>query len=890
MLIGEQQHMQTQRQQRLSRLAEEAQARFEQLKLFPTSHWDDLYWLYQGKVRIYLTVPGLVPELATLNKVFVTTLLWNARQRNKALGATRVKSLAAAFKMLIKVDVRSLIMIDQDAYDRTLNHIRTSYAHGEGLCNDLNRLMAFMASHQLLTQPIATIRVGAQFQRTDRYGRIAAEEKLPLPPLIGAIIQLKWALDHSPDQSIRAQLDRLAILTQVFQFGLGLRIGEVLRLPKNCLVERNGQLFCNVWTEKGAAPMARYIPQIWRPVIQDAVRRIDAICSLWRERASEIENGTLATVLAKRFDRRVAQIDTDIQVALEQLAALSAANATRAQTCLKLLKPLADEAQIELHQLTQYLPFASTAVGVDSLLAFYRRSGFDVRSTPVGRFKHTHYLVGADIKRRLNEMITWRTHRFTYEEVFQIIHGQPPCSRQVKSSAFQGLRSKALNRVEWLAFFGETVSCGRAIIYCGYDEAVAAIKHVVGGGFDYRHLLPLLDAQQLYPEWFGQKSMTMIHNGSKKGFFSYLRLNAAPVTFFRKSASMTGLKYAHGTGYLLEYHSITQAISQDFVALNTRLQTELIAEMVKEVLSEGLAISSSTFRISQKVSDYLFVVPSSLGGTYQAYIPCVLSYGAVLYALKPSDQGLARGSAFSRYGVAVEDEVIQSFQTHKGRHWQTNSLFRAGLAASIVNKWMGRTQPQGAHYDHQTARERAQKVGELMLGEHTRFLGSLPEQLQSWKRSELSLKDIQAQLNLTLQTAHYSPLGFCVRDINLKPCEYHLKCLTGNAGLGCREFVFDLHDPIQRQNITNERDKAEQELARLFEVLNRPDVPAESVEMHIEHQMTLFRNATAILERAQLIMTTAQAAQVQDFQPFRAQGSKPDDCAFQCGTPPLDSA
>jgi hypothetical protein len=122
-----------------------------------------------------------------------------------------------------------------------------------------------------------------------------------------------------------------------------------------------------------------------------------------------------------------------------------------------------------------------------------------------------------------------------------------------------------------------------------------------------------------------------------------------------------------------------------------------------------------------------------------------------------------------------------------------------------------------------------------------------------------------------------------VRDVNLKPCEYHLKCLTGNKGLGCREFVFDLHDPTQRQNIEAERDKAENELGRLFEVMNRPDVPVESVEMHIEHQMTIYRNTTSILERSELILTQSQAHEVRDFQPFRAEGSKPDDCAFQCG-------
>ena len=91
---------------------------------------------------------------------------------------------------------------------------------------------------------------------------------------------------------------------------------------------------------------------------------------------------------------------------------------------------------------------------------------------------------------------------------------------------------------------------------------------------------------------------------------------------------------------------------------------------------------------------HLFVVSSSLGGVYQEYIPSLLSYGCILYALKPTGYDRESKSASIRYGVKVEDQVIDSFQTHKGRHRQTHTLFRAGLAARIVNKRMGRTDPR----------------------------------------------------------------------------------------------------------------------------------------------------------------------------------------------------
>lgn len=870
-----------QRQEQLQRLTEQAEARFRQLLAFPASAWADRHWLYQGNVRIDFARSGTAGELQTVNKIFLIAMLWQARRRRRALSAARVKHLARAALLLVKVDVSGLQGVNQEAYDRAVNHIQQTYAHGTGLCNDLNRLISFLATEQLLVQPIEIRRV--RFRPTDAYGRIASAKKLPLPPLVRAIIELKWTLDGVADHSVRTQLDRLAVLTQVFQYGLGLRIGEVLRLPRHCLVESEGQLFCRVWTEKGSAPMARYIPSVWRPAIQDAVERINAICDPWRGCAQAIENGTLIAELEARYQCRISAVDTELTAALDRLQAISRHNASLAQTRLSLLQPLADEALIELHRLEAYLPFASRARDAHSLVKFYRGAGFQVQSKPLGRVKHGHYLSGTDIKRRLAELIALRRNHFTYDEVFEIIQGRPPSSRQIKSSVYQGFAATRFSAVEWFAFFGTRIHSGRTGLCADYDAAAAAITQVIGGGYDHRRYLPLLDAEQLYPELFNQKTMTLINNGSQGGFFSCLKLSEKPATFFRKSESLRGLRYSSGTGYLLEQRSIGHALVHAFVAVNTRLHDELIAGRAPAVLNEGLALSSSSFNIRQKVSEHLFVVPSSLGGTYQPYLPCLLSYGAVLYALKPGTKGRGLQSAFSRHGVVVEQEVLDSFQTHQGRHWQTTSLFRAGLAASIVNKWMGRTDCQGDHYDHQTARERAQKVGALMLKEHARFLGTLPEQVRHWQQRELAPQELEAQLNLSLQTAHYSPLGLCVRDINLKPCEYHLKCLTGNAGLGCREFVFDLQDPNQRQKLENERDKAEQELARLFELLNRADVATESVEMHIEHQMTLFRNASAVLERSQLILTSAQAQQVQEFQPFRAQGSKPDDCAFQCG-------
>lgn len=871
--------------QRLKKLAEEAKVRFAKMTLFPSSSWEDQSWVYQGKDRIYFFDNGASNnELALINKVFVVTYLWDSRARSKPLGATRIRNLAGSVKLLAKVNVAGLADINQYAYDLAIQYIKGSYAVGEVLCNSLNMLVKFLKASHLLSEPINLVRSSKHFRSTDEYGNVAVEKKLPMPELVRAIIHLKWAIDEQWDGSVRAQLDMLSILTQAFQYGLGLRIGEVLRLPKDCLVETNGHLFCRVWTEKGAEPIARYIPKVWRPVLQEAVERINSICECSRAQAKTIESGTIAEWLDGRFQKRVEAIDDELKTALDKLAAFSATNVALAKKRLALLKPLADEELVELKRLKEYLPLSSTANDASSLIKFYKKFGLTIISESVGSVKHKHFVCGKDVKRRITELVEFRSNLITRNELFNFIHDRSMKANRTKSSCIKILvRSRAMSLIEWFAVTGLKSHPGPSCVYLLYDDAIKAIKNIVCGGYDYRRLLPLFDAEQLYPELFNQKSMTRINSGACGGFSSYLKLSGERTAFYRRAVTARNLNYTSGSGYLLEYGSIKDAIAKSFVALNTKIQAEHLEEIKNEILSEGIDISSKSFSINQKVSDYLFVVPSSLGGIYNEHIPCILGYSAVLHSIKPSKKDYDVDSAFTRYGVPVEADVINSFQTHMGRHWQTNSLFRAGLAASIVNKWMGRSDTQGDNYDHQTARERASKVAELMLSEQSRFIGELPDKIKSWKEIEIPIHELEAHLNLTLQAAHYSPLGFCIRDINLKPCEYHLKCLTGNKGLGCREFVFDLYDPAQRQNIAAERDKAENELARLFEVMNRPDVPVESVEMHIEHQMTIYRNATSILERSELILTSAQVEEVQDFQPFRTEGSKPDDCAFQCG-------
>lgn len=867
---------------KLKKLASSAEVQFSKLVVFKGSTWQEDVWRYKGREKLNLFARGSCSqELTLLNKVFIVNYLWERRASSKQVSFSRVRDLISPIKNFVSQGSTSLVDLDQDYYFRTFGFLQSRYKYPAGPCRAINYFVRFLFDSGLAPQNFDLI--GAHdLEERDKYGRLEAGDKLPLPELIKAIIALKWAIKTQWDGSLRAQIDYLAVLTQVFQFGLGLRIGEILRLPKNCLVEIGGEMYCRVWTEKGSEPIARYVPTIWRSAFSDAVDSINNICQPYRARALSIENGSFADELKERFHARANKIESEVQNALERLHCKVRSNVADTKSRLHLLKSVSDDEMIELKNLAEYLPVASSSTSAASLLKFYRANGFNLISKPLGKKKCAHYVQGRDLKKRIKELVELRRGFLLYDEVFEILHGRQPAKNGSKDRfAFKDkLKLWIMSSFEYFAFTGEPSLHGRRTVYLSRADALLAVRTVVGGGYDKAKYIPVLDAEQLFPEFFNQKTLTSVALDSERSFYSFLKLSSARKNFYRPSPLPSELRYRAAYGFLIDQSSIIDAVESSFVSINSRVSAALVEDIKEEFLADGMQISSASFGINQQVSDYLFLVPASLGGVYNEYLPSIFDYHAVLHVIKPTN--IAR-SAFFRYGIAADEKLIKSFQSHKGRHWQTNSLFRAGLAASIVNKWMGRTDSQGDHYDHQTPRERAAKVSELMLSEQSRFIGELANKVKSWSGTNVSDEHIQGYLNNTLQTVHYGPLGHCFRDINLKPCEFHLKCLTGNAGKGCREFVVDMSDPIQVKQIEAERSRAENELSRLFEAINRPDVPVESVEMHIEHQMTVFRNASYILDRSDIVLTQEQVEQSQDYQPFVHEGSIPSDCVFQCG-------
>jgi hypothetical protein len=262
-------------------------------------------------------------------------------------------------------------------------------------------------------------------------------------------------------------------------------------------------------------------------------------------------------------------------------------------------------------------------------------------------------------------------------------------------------------------------------------------------------------------------------------------------------------------------------------------------------------------------------------------VPEIFGYHGVTHAIKGNDRA---DGMFVRYGISTDNTLSDQWQSHMGRHWQTTSLFRAGASSEVVNRWMGRTATQGDHYDHNSGHERAIKIKDAMLKDTNRFAGAIANQVRIWIENKIPLENIDEYLDQELATVHYTPSGLCTRPMFLKPCDMNMKCLTGNNGNGCKHFALDLYDESQVAKISVERDKADKMLERLGHAV---DQGIDGADLHLQHHMTLWTQATKVLEIRQSLLDSKNSPREEaadnDFLPFSQEGDYPDDCPFQCG-------
>ena len=852
-----------------------AKKRFKSLVLVVQCEWHDSEWRYlksSQKLKFQQIGGAELPvELATLSKVFLVDVLWNQRFRSEPYSHSYMIDLLTPFKIWTEMKLEHLSDIDQDSYHATIVYLRDRYAEPESYGVKVNKVVSFLNDNNLLNAHIDTLNIRKSLGKTDEQGRLLAKkEKMPALELVKAVIHLKWAVEDSFNGSAKAVSDKLSILTQVFQYGLGLRLGEVLRLPKDPLRVIDGETFCLVWTEKGSAPMARYVPTIWRKPITDAIVEIHKITKRYRDIAIQIEQQGALSFLDERVGALNKEKETWLSKKAAELDALLDSNKQTASELWKLKKPVDANENYELKDLHKIFPVPSLASDSSTLVKYYKKLGFNIISDPLGTRKHKHYVTGQEISKVVEGYIEKRASYLTLREFLTLANANRSDATRASKDKIINSKTKVLKgRPNYLTFADDSyLEGGTSIVVISRENVLSILNTFAFGGYDNNRFIPLKDLENLLPELFNQKSASK----------SYVRefCGKKKVNFYTKHSG--DREFSKANGYLADIGKVKNFFFAEYARMNLDTEKELLKASVSGYESDGVEISSKSFSIKQQPSEHLFIRAGMRGGVYFDHLPQILGYKAVTYFFGGNDR---QESAFSRYGISVDSYVAESWQSHKGRHWQTTSLFRAGLAEMVVNKWMSRTTGQAENYDHNTGRERAKVVGDAMLEDTERFLGDVPDKVREWKKKAISTDSMNDHLTETLQAVQYGPLGYCTRPLFLKPCELNLKCLTGNDGKGCKHYIYDLLDPSHREKIAAERDRSSLELSRLFEIYERG---VEAAKMHIEHHMIIVRNTTSILDNAEIILNDSQLEDLRDYMPFKKNGSYPDDCPFQCGS------
>lgn len=209
---------------------------------------------------------------------------------------------------------------------------------------------------------------------------------------------------------------------------------------------------------------------------------------------------------------------------------------------------------------------------------------------------------------------------------------------------------------------------------------------------------------------------------------------------------------------------------------------------------------------------------------------------------------------FERLNILDENGKPVSLSPHMIRHWLTDTLIRSGPSEMIVDLWMGRQPGAARHYDHRTAKERAE------IARARYFQSVVPDdylgrRVIRWREDGLDEVFIRRLVTIRMAIMHFVPWGGCSRELAVMPCDRGLMCLRGFGTEGvCKSFHIDPSDEQARQAIIDLRAKnlmllrtiepEESELRRLLEAeFNH----AEMLDQHLKFIVDVIKGCDAAL-------------------------------------------
>lgn len=876
--------------QRITTIAEK---HFTQLDTFKGQSFSDDVWQYQGEKFFFKMASKGEPFnnfVSGTAKAFLVSHMWRNRIKRNPLSHSRLRGLVAVGRHLQQAGISSITEVTSSTYTMIYNELANSTTN-YGALNNLNSYIEFLIHEHALPTHIDTIKTQSIIIKNGESEEFEAiKSRMPEPELIRSIIALKHAVEERNDNSPQSKRDLLCVYTQAFQYGLGLRVGEVLRLSKDCLFEHEGKLMCRVWTEKGAEPIPRYVLGDWRELILEVHEKIIELTTGVRAYAEQLEKTGSNDYITSALSEYNKSRKRNVEELLDRLEVFLANQKINAINTWELKHAINPSDSYTFDELVDILPIFCIAKNVTYKVRTYAKWGLELTATPLDKKRNTYEVTGQAILNFIDKQIQLRSEHITEQEFLSLLHNKSIHRQHGRDKDIFALTEK---------LSGSSATCYTfdPEAYAGKGRAPTAMSRLQAETMLTKYGLGLLDEDEIsvsnlnqyFPELpFIQDALRIVERNKHLDLSGTKRI-ATKVNFSANPKSPVG--YSVTSGYAIKTDSIKRyALSRFFEKnhaginkLNDVEIEESIATLKElstdfdECMLPATTISSKSFLVEQKVSEYLFLRPMQLTSTSVSvsFIPEILDLYAVYYFFKGNDR---YPSAFERYGINDGGKLSKAWQSHQGRHWRTTSLFRSGAAKSLVNKLMGRKDEQGKHYDHNTGSERAKVVGAAMVKNTKRFIGHIPAKIATLKEKNVATEIISEVLNKELQTISHTPSGYCTQSLELNPCQYHLRCLIGQDGSGCKNLVIDLDDPTALPTIQGIRDETRHEIERLVKL--KDETGNVSIDQHLREKIKLHDNAEIVIKLTTNLISNKTMEL--EFIPFN-DGSQPDDCPFQCG-------
>lgn len=225
-----------------------------------------------------------------------------------------------------------------------------------------------------------------------------------------------------------------------------------------------------------------------------------------------------------------------------------------------------------------------------------------------GGRKHKHYVTGKDIVNVIDELVAKRASNVTLKELLTIIN--PQRSDILNSSKDKLIKEnidKLYGAANYLTFtFGDEKYSvnGTCIGVVSFENAIKILESYVLGGYDNNRFVSISDFNDMFPELFNITS-------SSKNNIENILVNKKEC-FYVKHGGERGFQKVRG--YLVDIDKLKNYLISEYIRINVGIESDLLDASIEEYLEDGVEITSKSFRIKQKPSDYLFIRAGMRGG------------------------------------------------------------------------------------------------------------------------------------------------------------------------------------------------------------------------------------------------------------------------------------